>query len=378
MISSLSDRLNYASLETYTYLNQASLGLVPENAVREIHAFLDNIAKHGNAFMTDQEELDFLEPLRVNAGRLLNASPKNILITSSASEILSQIPSIFEFSKRNKILLVESDFPSVTRPWLALSKQNNNVDIVFVADTANASLTDNIINQIDKNTASVCLSYVQFSTGTKVDIERLQKITHETGVLLVLDITQAAGAIPINLINICPDILVCSGYKWLGGHGGIALGYFSDSLLKKNPHATGWMSALNPFDTKAMELSFPKTANKYTQSTLSYLTAKGLEFSTGEIIALDPVKIEEHSQKLSKYFLSALKGSPWEPFRKPFSTENSSNILSVQNKKNSSKKLAEDLKSKKIFCSLRNGRLRVSIAHYNSRRDIDALLGILL
>ena len=88
MITSLSDRSNYKTLKNYTYLNQASLGLVPETAVEEMHCFLDNIARHGNALMSDQEELDFLEPLRNNGAKLFNACPDNICICSSASEIL--------------------------------------------------------------------------------------------------------------------------------------------------------------------------------------------------------------------------------------------------------------------------------------------------
>ena len=43
-----------------------------------------------------------------------------------------------------------------------------------------------------------------------------------------------------------------------------------------------------------------------------------------------------------------------------------------------SKKLSKELKDKNIVCSLRNGRLRVSIAHYNSQEDIDVLLAVLL
>ncbi len=378
MITSLSDRLNYMTLSDYTYLNQASLGLVPETAVEEMHCFLDNIARHGNSLMSDQEELDFLEPLRKNGAKLFNSSPENICICSSASEILSQVPFIFRFSKKNKVILVSTDFPSLTRPWLALKNTTNNFITKFVEDTNDTNLTENIIAEIDPKTAMICVSYVQFSTGTKVDLTRLKQATLEAGALLVLDVTQAAGAIPIDIVNIRPDIVVSSGYKWLGGHGGIALGYFSDTLLENQPQATGWMSTQEPFKTNAMELDFPKNARKYTQSTMSYLTVKGLELSVGELIDLNPSRIEEHSLSLSSYLLEALKGTKWAAFREIDSPERSPNILSLHNQKIDIKKLSQGLKDKKLVCSLRNGRLRVSIAHYNSQEDIDALLALLL
>ena len=378
MLTSLSDRSNYKTLNDYTYLNQASLGLVSETAVEAMHCFLDNVARHGNALMSDQEELDFLEPLRNNGGKLFNANPENICICSSASEMLSQVPFIFHFSKKNKVILVSTDFPSLTRPWLAFKNTNNNFITKFVDDTNDTNLTENIINEIDPETAMVCVSYVQFSTGTKVDIERLRQATLEAGALLVLDVTQAAGAIPIDVVDIRPDILVCSGYKWLGGHGGIALGYFADTLLEQQPHATGWMSTQSPFETNATELDFPKTAKKYTQSTMSYLTVKGLELSSSELINLNPSTIERHALNLSSYLLEALEGSKWVIFRGKNSCERSSNILSIRNQEIDNKKLSQQLKDKKIVCSLRNGRLRVSIAHYNSQEDIEALLEVLL
>jgi len=378
MITSLSDRSNYKTLNHFTYLNQASLGLVPETSVKAMHEFLDKIARHGNALMSDQEELDFLEPLRKNGAKLFNACLDNILVASSASEILSQVPFIFQFSKKNKVILVSTDFPSLTRPWLALKKTNSNVVIKFADDTNNSSLTENLIKEIDTQTAMICVSYVQFSTGTKVDITRLRQATHDAGALLVLDVTQAAGAIPIDIKEIRPDIIVSSGYKWLGGHGGIALGYFSDTLLKNQPHATGWMSTQNPFDTKAMELSFSNNARKYTQSTMSYLTVRGLELSAGELIYINPLRIEKHALSLSIYLLESLKGSQWTAFREIDSSERSPNILSLRNQQIDSKKLSKELKDKNIVCSLRNGRLRVSIAHYNSQEDIDVLLAVLL
>ena len=378
MITSLSDRSNYKTLNHFTYLNQASLGLVPETSVKAMHEFLDKIARHGNALMSDQEELDFLEPLRKNGAKLFNACLDNILVASSASEILSQVPFIFQFSKKNKVILVSTDFPSLTRPWLALKKTNNNVVIKFADDTNNSSLTENLIKEIDSQTSMICVSYIQFSTGTKVDITRLRQATHDAGALLVLDVTQAAGAIPIDIKEIRPDIIVSSGYKWLGGHGGIALGDFSDTLLKNQPHATGWMSTQNPFDTKAMELSFSNNARKYTQSTMSYLTVRGLELSAGELIEINPLRIEKHALSLSNYLLESLNGSQWTAFREIDSSERSPNILSLRNQQIDSKKLSKELKDKNIVCSLRNGRLRVSIAHYNSQEDIDVLLAVLL
>ena len=68
------------------------------------------------------------------------------------------------------------------------------------------------------------------------------------GIKLVIDVTQALGAIPIFADKWDADFLVSSGYKWLGGHGGVGLAYISKYSLKTDPFNAGWMGAPNPFN----------------------------------------------------------------------------------------------------------------------------------
>ena len=88
MISSLIPRTEYASLAECVYLNQASLGLLGEHAVRAMHAFLDNVARHGNLHLSDAEEVAFFDELRERASRLFHADTARIAIISSASDML--------------------------------------------------------------------------------------------------------------------------------------------------------------------------------------------------------------------------------------------------------------------------------------------------
>ena len=92
MINSLVDRSSYPSLNDCLYLNQASLGLIGQPAVQSMHDFLDNTARHGNARMTDEEEVGFFEALRQRGARLLNCHTGQLAITASASELLGQLP----------------------------------------------------------------------------------------------------------------------------------------------------------------------------------------------------------------------------------------------------------------------------------------------
>ena len=373
MIESVSDRQDYPCLKSYSYLNQASLGLIGGKAVSAMHNFLDETARHGNLHMSDEEEASFINPLRLQIGTLLNAEIKNIAITSSASEILSQLPELLSPKIGNKIILVSTDFPAITRPWIAYAKKNH-LTLSFVDQNDNESLTETIIKNIDKQTDIVCVSFVQFSNGTRLNIPKLRAATVDLGIKLIVDITQAAGAIPISINDWSADVVVCSGYKWLGGHGGIAFAILSDELLNNDPPSIGWFNGENPFDMNATELALAKSAAKYTQSTLSYISVIGLKTALDELLAMDIHEIEAHSCQLANIFIAGLRTLNWKPFLAKDAQEFSSHIISISSPTLDVQEALKHLRKNGIICSARNGSIRVSIAHYNNQYDIQSLL----
>ena len=378
MINALSNRSNYPCLNQNIYLNQASLGLLSDETVNKMTEFLNTVARYGNLKMTDKEEANFFNPLRANVSILLQANPKNIAIVASASEILSQVPDLCKPEPKSSVILVSTDFPALTRPWLSRVK-SSNFKICFVNEAPGSDLTQSLIEKIDSTTSVVCVSYVQFASGTRIDVKKLSQHTKKVGAKLVIDVTQAAGAIPINVSDWAIDILVCSGYKWLGGHGGIAFGWFSDEILELDPPAIGWFGNENPFDMDATKLNLSKTAAKYTQSTLSYISLVGLSSAIEQLLKIEVLEIMNHSDKLAKHLFSLLLDSNWNAFRPTTSKEFSSHIISLMHPSTETiKSTFEQLLKQGLICGIRNGRLRISISHYNDSNDIKYLGAALL
>ena len=103
-------------------MNQASLGLIDKGSVKKMVDFLVNYGQHGNALISDIEEIELLSPIKKKAAKLFSCKPHNIAILSSASEFLSQIPYMLRRPDGGTIILVESDFPSLIRPWYGAKK----------------------------------------------------------------------------------------------------------------------------------------------------------------------------------------------------------------------------------------------------------------
>jgi len=86
-----------------------------------MHTFIDDVARHGNLYMSDSDEVGYCETLRERAARLFHCDSTQVAIVAGASEILGQLPSLLQPRLNSTILAVSSDFPAITRPWLRLA-----------------------------------------------------------------------------------------------------------------------------------------------------------------------------------------------------------------------------------------------------------------
>jgi cysteine desulfurase / selenocysteine lyase len=373
MISPPFDRLDYPSLRQSVYLNQASLGLIGQPAVTAMHTFIDNVARHGNLYMSDRDEVAYCETLRERASRLLHCESTQVAIVASASEILGQLPMLLQPRLKSTVLAVSSDFPAITRPWLRLSALKNHT-VRFVDDQPTCDLTDTLIEAIDESTSVVAVSSVQYATGTVVDISRLRQSTLQVGARLIVDATQAAGATRVDAAAWGADAVVTSGYKWLGGHGGVALAIMSPLLLEQIPPLPGWMGATEPFGFDATSLSLANDARRYTQSTMSYVCMAGLVTAIEQLLSLDETRIEAHARSLAATLVSEAAKYGWQPFRSVGDPAGSLHIISLGRPRKSVQAMVERLRSHNIVCSTRGGRIRISLAPYNDESDVNALI----
>jgi cysteine desulfurase / selenocysteine lyase len=373
VISSPFDRFDYPSLRQGVYLNQASLGLIGQRAVSAMHTFIDDVARHGNLYMSDRDEVAYLEALRECASRLLHCDSTQVAIVGSASEILGQLPMLLQPRLNSTILAVSSDFPAITRPWLRLAARNKHT-VRFVDDQHACDLTEILLEAIDENTSVVAVSCVQYATGTLVDIPRLRQRTAQVGAHLIVDATQAAGAMRVDAGAWDADTIVASGYKWLGGHGGVALAVMSPRLLNEIPPFPGWIGALDPFRFDATSLSLAGDARRYTQSTMSYVSVAGLVAAIEQLLCLGEARIEAHARSLAAILISDASKYGWRPFRSAGDPGGCPHIISLSHPRESAQATVQRLRSHNIVCSTRGGRIRISLAPYNDASDVNSFI----
>ena len=369
----------YAALEGCTYLNQASLGLVPRPTIEAMTRFLEEVGQYGNVRLSDDAETRILDGVRQAAATLFDAPTGSIAVLAGASEGLGQVAAALASALRAgapEVVLVTTDFPSVTYPWLSAGDRGLPTRPVlrWVVDEPDTDLTDGLIAAVNERTGVVCVSAVQYSTGTRIDVGAIAHAAHKVGARVVVDVTQLAGAAPVSFREWGVDAFVCSGYKWLSAHGGVALVALSAEMAELVPPVVGWMGAEDPFEFTADNLKLASGARRYELSTMSYASAVGLQHSIGLLSGAGVPALAAHARLLADELVDLVAASGWSPFRRVGDPAASDHLISLRHPRASGRDVQAALaRDHSVFTSSRGGGIRVSLHGYNVSDDLGAL-----
>jgi cysteine desulfurase / selenocysteine lyase len=337
-----------------------------------MHAFMERTAQHGNLYLSDQQEAEILDGVRSAGAELLGTTANAVAVIGGASEGLGQIASLLE-ADRGTVVLVSSDFPSVTYPWLAAA-QRREIKLRFVEDRADRDLTHDLVEAIDATTSVVAFGAVQYATGSQIEVGRVAARAHEAGARLVVDATQLAGVGIVDMTRWGADAVVTGGYKWLSSHGGVALLAAAPDLCERLPQIVGWKGTENPFVFDARTLRLANDARRFELSTMSYASVVGLESSMAILSSIGFGRIARHAANLAARLVDRVEGLGWRPFRHLGEPGASPHIVSLRHARHSSDTTAARLATEhRIICGTRGGGLRISLHVYNDETDVDRL-----
>jgi kynureninase len=108
---------------------------------------------------------------------------------------------------------------------------------------------DQLVDTIDESVAAVTLTEVNFRTGERHDMARINEAAHQAGSLTIWDLSHSAGAVPVNLDDCNVDFAFGCGYKFLnGGPGAPAYLYVAKRHQGASQPLSGWMGHARPFE----------------------------------------------------------------------------------------------------------------------------------
>ncbi|GBD89512.1 putative cysteine desulfurase [bacterium BMS3Abin04] len=141
---------------------------------------------------------------------MLNAKPDRIALTKSVTESLNILAQGIRWKRGDRIILNDIEFPANVYPFLNLKKYG--VEIDFVKSKNGTIDIGDIGKLITPKTKLLSISFVQFLSGFRVDLETIGELCSKHKIIFSVDAIQGAGVIRLDVKKYKIDFL--AGGKW--------------------------------------------------------------------------------------------------------------------------------------------------------------------
>jgi selenocysteine lyase/cysteine desulfurase len=237
---------------------------------------------------------------------------------------------------------------------------------------------------ITPETRLVAVSLVSSTTGFEHDLAELCAVAHARGVLVYADIVQAAGAVPIDVKASGVDFACCGTYKWLMGDFGTAFLYVRpDRLDRLKRVEVGWrqvrrqQSHVLPFEPPGPALGAAElaggAAGLFEVSTPAWGALAVAQASLQYILDLGVETIVRRRQLLIDELQEVLPAHGFTPLT-PLGARGPVLAFAVRD---AATRFDARLAAARVRISTYEHRIRISPSIYNSRQDIERLVGAL-
>ena len=306
---------------------------------------------------------------------LFNVSYQNVSLIPSASYGISTAANNIKLTKtKNKILILKDQFPSNVYPWMELCRrQEGAMQIIDKSNTI--TLTEELIKKIDERVAVVAIPNIRWTDGYMIDLNEISVKCKKFNVKLVLDLTQSAGAMHIDLEEINPDFAIIANYKWMLGPYSTGFLYVSDNFIDGVPLEETWIGRKNSQDfSKLTDYN-----SSYNSDSIRFDMGQRANFSLlpGVKAALEQLqdwnikKIENTLLSNNLIICKALSELGFDILEEK---NRAPHFISARHPDFDGDLVLKKLKKNKIFISERSGYLRITPHLWNNDEDFFKLI----
>lgn len=361
--------------EEISYLNCAYMG--PQlGSVREIGE--RSIARKSRPWdVTPQDFFEDSETARGLFAELVNGDPDGVAIVPSVSYGMAIAAANIPVEAGENIVLLEDQFPSNVYPWRELAKRRD-ADVVTVPRPADHDWTSAVLDRIEEKTAVVTVPNCHWTDGSLLDLVRIGEAARSLGAAFVVDGIQSLGAHPFDVLEVQPDFLVASSYKWLLGPYGLGFMYVGEEFRNGEPIEHNWINRQDSEDFAALveyKDGFQPGARRYDVGEHSnfVLLPMAIE-SLRQILSWGVGNISETIGEVTDLIESEAARLGIEAVPKE---RRARHMIGLRLGPTAPKDLAGQLSARNVFVSVRGESMRVSPHVYNTGANVKRLFAAL-
>jgi selenocysteine lyase/cysteine desulfurase len=373
-------RQEWFEFEDATYLNLAGQSPMPKVSLRAIQsAIADKKYPHHR---TDAVFYEIPNRVRANIAQLIGAKPEEIAVTTGASAGATAVAYALDWKPGDEVITAVREFPLQYTIWKPM-EQRVGLKVRVVAPRERFLTADDLIAAMTGNTRLISVSLVRFDDASLLDAKRVAAACHAQGALLLLDVSQCCGAMPMNVNELGADFLVSAGYKWLFGPFGTGFFWIKHELLSRvRPAPFYWMAVTGSDNFAKLNFADPQPADSAKRwdapewASHFNFNLVGLDASLEFVLRLGAHTVERHNRELIELMYARLpkdrcvSASPMEASKRgPYG------CFAARTPEKTAE-LYHKLRAENVIVSLREGNIRVSPHLYNTERDIDRLISV--
>jgi selenocysteine lyase/cysteine desulfurase len=373
-------RQEWFEFEDATYLNLAGQSPMPRVSIRAVQAALE--AKKFPHHKPDSIFYEVPDRIRASLAKLIGAQPEEIALTAGASAGVAAVAYALKWQPGDEVITAKGEFPLQYTAWKPM-EEREGLKLKVVAPRDRFITADDFIAALTPRTRVVSVSMVRFDDGSLLDAPRLAAACHAQGALLLLDVSQCCGALPMNVRELGADFLVCAGYKWLLGPFGTGFFWIKrEHLASVRPAPFYWMALKGSENFSALNFDDPRPAESAKRwdspEWASYFNFNlvAMDTSLDFVLRMSPETVAAHNRKLIDFMLERLPKDRCVPASPLDAAKRGPYGCFAARSRESTAELYQRLRKENIIVSLREGNIRVSPHLYNTERDIDRLISV--
>ena len=370
------------------YLDNAATTQKPKPVLDTLSRYYStgNANIHRGVHMLSEEATAAYSQARVQLQRLLNArDAREIVFTRNSTESINLVAQSYgrrHLGPGDEVLITHMEHHSNIVPWQLLCEQvGARIQVAPIDDSGTLQL-DELERLIGPRTRLVSVVHLSNSLGTINPVKQIVEIAHARGVPVLIDGSQAVYHMPVDVQTIDCDFYALTGHK-LYGPTGIGVLYGREALLDQMPPYQGGGDMIR-------SVTFEKTTyadlpHKFEAGTPHIAGAIGLGAAADYLMAIGFDGIGTHEADLLAYGTAAL--SDVKGLRLIGTAANKASILAFVMKGAHPHDIGTIVDTEGV--AIRTGHhctqpvmdrfgvpatARASVAMYNTRDEIDALV----
>ncbi|WP_114423194.1 cysteine desulfurase [Nocardioides houyundeii] len=299
------------------YLDSANTSQKPQCV---IDAMVDHL-EHHNANISramhalGAEATEAFEAARDKVADFIGAPSRDeVIFTKNASEALNLVSNTLAWARGplqvgegDEILITEMEHHSNIVPWQLLA-QRTGATLRWIGLTEDGQLErSNLGELINERTKVVSFTWVSNMLGTINPVAEIAALAHQVGALVVVDASQAAPQLPVDVVASGADFVAFTGHKVVGPTG-IGVLWGRREVLEQLPPFLGGGEMIQ---TVSMERStYADIPHKFEAGTPPIVEAVGLGAAVDYLAAVGMEAIHAHEQAITAYALQGLGTIP--------------------------------------------------------------------